>query len=596
MFAKYLIQNKNKEYFKKMKRISLLLAVIFTSFSFSQLFAQISDLKNVYKGVVKIVSYKADGSILHDGTGVFIDKEGTCAAPFELLKGAHSADVIDFKGNKRKVWRILGADGAKYNLVKFSTISDGKKSETFPFAMAKDVKVGTDVYLLHYTTNKKDKPLQANIIKSDDYEDGHYMHTSVSNTEENFGCPLVDGGAALVGFLQQNVEKNDSSSCAIDSKFLEKLKITSMSALNAELRQIFIPKALPAGEKEALTYLAMLNTADSTMSATSYGDFIAAYPQNAEGYVVRGKFYAGKQDFAKCEEDFSKALEMAGKETSTMKADEVHNELSKLIFQKAVYDPKVQYKDWTLSKALQESEEAYKVNPQPYYILQQGRCLFAEKNYKAAYEKFYSLATSSASVGDDAWSGKAKAENWFYAARSLELAGGDSLQVIALIDSAIAQSPKPYDQAAAQYFLERGQRYHRINQLRKAVSDYNTYENTVGPANLGPEFYYLREQAEIETKMYQQALDDIQSAILRAPNDLGLQIEQALVLLRAGLYKQCVEYCKKLSEYHSDAADIYKIMGIAYGELKQKQQAISNLTKAKQLGDISADAYLQRYK
>ena len=135
-----------------------------------------------------------------------------------------------------------------------------------------------------------------------------------------------------------------------------------------------------------------------------------------------------------------------------------------------------------------------------------------------------------------------------------------------------------------------------FNELRKAVNDYNVYENTVGPANLGAEFYYLREQAELGSRMYQQALDDIQSAILRTPNDLGLQIEQAIVLLRAGLYKQCVEYCQKLLQMHNDLADIYKIKGIAHGELKQKQQAVACLTKAKELGDDTADSYIQKYK
>jgi hypothetical protein len=37
-------------------------------------------------------------------------------------------------------------------------------------------------------------------------------------------------------------------------------------------------------------------------------------------------------------------------------------------------------------------------------------------------------------------------------------------------------------------------------------------------------------------------------------------------------------------------------MGIAYGELKQKQQAVSALTKAKELGDPTAAQYLQKYQ
>ena len=137
-----------------MKRISLLIAILFATFGLNQMSAQIADLKNAYKGVVKIITYKADGTILRDGTGVFLNKEGDCAASFDLFKGATAADVIDFKGNKRKAWRILGAEGYKYNLVKFSTTTEGKKNETEFFAIAQAPKVGDTALLLHYTTNK----------------------------------------------------------------------------------------------------------------------------------------------------------------------------------------------------------------------------------------------------------------------------------------------------------------------------------------------------------------------------------------------------------------------------------------------------------
>lgn len=465
-----------------MKKTSLLIAILFATFGLNQMSAQIADLKNAYKGVVKIITYKADGTILRDGTGVFLNKEGDCAASFDLFKGATAADVIDFKGNKRKAWRILGAEGYKYNLVKFSTTTEGKKNETEFFAIAQSPKVGDTALLLHYTTNKKEKPTTASVTQSDEFDEGRYMHTTVANEDHNFGCPILDANGALVGFVQQNVEKKDSTSCAIDANFLNKLHISSMSVLNSDLRQILIPKALPSEEKEALTYLAMMNATDSVAAATSYNDFITAYPENAEGYVARAKFYATKQDFARCDTDFENALKQAGSEKSTMKADEVHNELSKVIFQKAIYSPKVEYKDWTLAKALKEAEAAYALNNQGFYLLQQGRCLFADKQYKLAYEKFFQLASQPASNDGNEWSGKAKADNWFYAARSLELAGGDSLQVIALIDSAISQCQKPYDQAAAQFFLERGQRYHRINELRKAVNDYNVYEKHGRPS------------------------------------------------------------------------------------------------------------------
>lgn len=550
--------------------------------------------KDAYKGVVNVIAYNQDGTIRHTGVGVFIDNNGTCASTYGLLEGAASADVIDYKGNKLKVHRILGAN-ATYDLVKFSVIG-AKKIESFSIPGTSFVSAGAPLYMLHYTTDKKGAATNVSITKSDDYNAYKYFHTSAKNIDTNFGCPLIDENGNLIAFVQQNVERNDSSSCAIDARFLNDINITMTGAMNSDLRGILIPKALPEKESDALTVIYMLDSNDSLNTITALNDFIEAYPDNAEGFSNRAKFFADKQQYALCEQDFATAITKAGNEASTVKADEIYNELSKAIFKKAVYMPNPAYGDWTLERAYKEAEQAYAINPKSFYLLQLGRCLFASKKYQEAYEKFYQLASQKPQSDDENWSPLAQAENWFYAARSLELAGGDTLQVIALMDSTISKCPTPYTKLSAQYFLERAQRLQRAGMMRKAVMDYNEYEKIIGPNNLNEQFYYIREQAELKGGMYQQALDDIRTAILRAPNDPGLKVEEALVLLRAGLYDDAITSCNTLLKDYPEASDCYKIMGIAYGELGQKKQAQEALTKAKELGDTTADHYLQVYQ
>lgn len=548
--------------------------------------------KKAYKAVLNVITYKADGSVLRSGYGFYISEDGTGVAPYSLFEDAARAEVFDFAGKRSAVTRILGANST-YDLVTFQTAAE-KKCEYFDPAQTATPAVGATLYLRKYTTDKKDPTAKANVTKADAYGKYKYYHISAENTAPNMGCPLFNEDGALVGIVQPNVEDSATEACAIDARFVPTLSISATSALNSDLRAIHIPKALPSNAKDALTYIYMLGNADSTELATALNDFIATFPEKIEGYVQRATFFANHRLYDQCEADFAEALTRAEAEDATMKADEVHNEFSKIIFQKAVYSPQPPYKDWTLDRALAEAEQAFSLNPSPNYLLQQGRCLFSKKDFQKAYEKFYQICSSP--QFDAGWSPTAQAETWYYAAQSLELAGGDSLQVLAMMDSVINNLPTPLTPATAQYLLERARRLEKAGQYRKAVFDYNQYETVVGPKNLNAYFYFIREQAELKAHMYQQALDDIRTAAILSPEDPNYKIEEALILLQTGLYKEAIAACKKLLQTVPENPDCYKIIGIANGELGNKQEALSALNKAKSLGDPTVDQFLEKYK
>lgn len=548
--------------------------------------------KKAYKAVLNVITYKADGSVLRSGYGFYISEDGTGVAPYSLFEDAARAEVFDFAGKRSAVTRILGANST-YDLVTFQTAAE-KKCEYFDPAQTATPAVGATLYLRKYTTDKKDPTAKANVTKADAYGKYKYYHISAENTAPNMGCPLFNEDGALVGIVQPNVEDSATEACAIDARFVPTLSISATSALNSDLRAIHIPKALPSNAKDALTYIYMLGNADSTELATALNDFIATFPEKVEGYVQRATFFANHRLYDQCEADFAEALTRAEAEDATMKADEVHNEFSKIIFQKAVYSPQPPYKDWTLDRALAEAEQAFSLNPSPNYLLQQGRCLFSKKDFQKAYEKFYQICSSP--QFDAGWSPTAQTETWYYAAQSLELAGGDSLQVLAMMDSVINNLPTPLTPATAQYLLERARRLEKAGQYRKAVFDYNQYETVVGPKNLNAYFYFIREQAELKAHMYQQALDDIRTAAILSPEDPNYKIEEALILLQTGLYKEAIAACKKLLQTVPENPDCYKIIGIANGELGNKQEALSALNKAKSLGDPTVDQFLEKYK
>ena len=560
------------------------------------------EIKNAFKGMFTIVTYNAEGTLLHSGNGFFLDEQGTGIAAFSLFEGAAKAEVVDYKGNQLAVSRILGASSA-YDLVKFTTLG-AKKIESFAIASDPLMDVGTPLQLVKYTGKKKTQPTMANIDKADDFEQYKYLQVNADNSAANIGCPLLDAAGNVVAIVQKNVDPKAEKACAIDARFVNELGISSTGLLSADLRAIDIPKALPAGEKEALTFLYMIGYKDSVAAINGANDFIERYPDNAEGYMNRGSFYANKHQYALCESDFNTALEKASLENSKIKADEVHNNLSKLIYNKVLYTPQPAYESWNLDRAIDEAGKAFAIKASPFYLLQLGHCYFGKKDYKSAYNNYYDICTKTFPDTKE-WAAQAKVEAWLYAARAYELnmqaqetpaTLQDSLHLIVLLDSAIADLPKPYAPAAARYFLERAQRLEKVQEYRKAVLDYIEYEKIIGPKNLNDKFYYLREQAEIKCRMYQQALDDIRTAIAFNPNDPFYPVEEAVVLLQAGLFPEAITACEKSLKMLPENPDCYKIMGIAYGELKNKKKAIEALTKAKNLGDPTAESFIQKYK
>ena len=560
------------------------------------------EVKNAYKGMFSVITYNQEGNILHSGYGFFIHENGTGVAAYSLFKEAYKAVVVDYKGNQLPVKRILGANST-YDLVKFSTAGD-KKVEAFSIATNAQASVGDNLQMVLYTGKQKSKPIPANVETADDFESYHYYKLSVENQEKNFGCPLLDPTGDVVAILQKNVEENAEKACAIDARFVHQLNISNTSILNSDLNNINISKGLPATEKDALTYIYMLGTKDSVTAMNAINDFIEAYPKNAEGYTQRGTIFAQHGDYARCQEDFNTALEVVEKNQSTIKADEIHNNLSKLIYNKAVFNPQSSYKEWTLDLAIDEANTAFQLNPSPFYLQQQAHCYLAKKEYLTAYE-YYKRINSEKFSHHAEWSPHAKAESWIFAARAYELhmqaqTSGttlqDSLEIITLLDSAIAALPQPFMLDDAKLFLERAQRNEAVEQFRKAVMDYYEYEKIIGPKNLNDRFYYLREQAEMKCHMYQQALDDINTAIAFNPQDPFYPVEKGIILLQVGMYEEAIAVCKASLEKLPENPDCYKIIGISYGELKQKKEALKNLKKAQELGDPTVQIFIDKYQ
>lgn len=541
------------------------------------------------KAVVNVISYDADGNVLHSAYGFLFAPTTDCAdvvAPYQVLKGAYRAEIVDWKGQRADVLRILGAS-SEYDLVTFSTSLPMKKGVNL-WGQGADAAKGQAVQVAYYTTDKKALPESTTITAADVYNEHHYYEVTLPNEDRFFGCPLINTEGRVVGMVQKNVQKDATTACAIDIDFAHELSIVTMSALNSDLNAIKIPKALPKDKEDAASYLYMLlhSAQDSTLVITATNDYFALPGADSKVYAERASYYAGRGDLAAADADLKRGISAEGDALA-----DIYHTQSVLMYNKVVYGPTDTdvWPAWTLDSSLESAEKAYAINPLPVYLLQQGHVLFTQQKYQAAYEKFIEVTKSDI----------ANYETFYYAANALERAEGAESEVIALLDSAVARLPRPFTEVAAPYLLARAQHLDNTGQHRRATADFNDYEKIVGTRNLNAYFYYLRMQSEIGSRMYQQALDDAGTAISRATTDeekADYLFERACLQLQVNLLDDCIASCEEVLKLAPSHAEAYKICGVAYGEKKQKTKAAQYLQKAVELNAENASALLEKYK
>ena len=118
----------------------------------------------------------------------------------------------------------------------------------------------------------------------------------------------------------------------------------------------------------------------------------------------------------------------------------------------------------------------------------------------------------------------------------------------------------------------------------------------MGLRNLNDKFFYIKEQAEIKSNFYPQALADIERAIAINPNEYVYYIEKALIETRTGNYEEAILTAAQARKLDANDPDSYKLAGISYGELGNKTEARKNLEKAIELSDEEARSWLNSMK
>lgn len=514
-------------------------------------------LKTAQTAVCKITTYTKDGKA-RTGYGFFYEKGGKLVSAYDLFKYATRATVTNSKGQEYDVTRIIGASDT-YNLVTART-----NWEKAPFIEIADS--GTVGAILGYGKSKKVKELKIK-DKSSLYSYSYYTY-DLPNDSVLMNLPVVNTEGQVIAITQANFTKEDLL-CGIDARVVEALGIKTISFADKALTDIYIPKALPDNEQEALSYLylAVRQTQTDSLSVENLiSDFLQLYPDYAsEALMERANFYASHGNYALVAQDYEAALKAAGKD----KKDQVHYAYSKILYT---------YTHFSLTDATQQAREAYAIKPLPIYLQQLADCYFADKKYQEAAETYKQLCATEL----------ASDYSYFQTVRSLmELPTRDTLQLIQLLDSAIAKVPKSRKETSINYYFYRAQLYFGQGEYRKAVFDYNEIEE-INPQKLTPFFYQMRAQSELAAHMYQQALDDTDRLIIKNPQKAEYYFLKIEVLLSAGEITQALDVANQCVQKNPENAAAYRILGIVQAQAGKKTEAETSLKKAAELGDRTA--------
>ncbi len=542
------------------------------------------------KAVVMVTTYGKDGMKLTSGMGVFVSETGDLLTTYELFKGAERATVTDVDGKVYPISRIVGADEL-YDVIKVR-VEGVKKLAYLPIA-TNPMGVGTPAYLLPYTPGKEVTFSQGTVTEVSKLKDNYsYYQLTIPLESSQVSAPMLTAEGAVFGLAQVDASGKKEISYAVEAGYVNSLAMSSTDFLSSVYTAIGIQKAWPQDVEQAQASLFLMGSMqDAKTYLATLNDFIATFPNVADGYLSRANHYAANRaNLASTPAEQANYLEMAlsdidkASDFSNNKAETYYNK-AKLIYGVAMVDTTMTDPTWTLQTALETIQKAIAEDNQPHYHQLAGDIYFSQKAFQQAYDEYMLVNESD----------MASPVSFYWAAKAKENISGFMIgDVIALLDKAIEKSGLPLTAEAAPYILERIDWKTRLSLFAEAVADYELYYRAMKGV-VGADFFFYREQARLRANDLQGALVDINEAIRLTPNSPDYLAEKASVCIRLKNYTEAIAAADAALKIAPDFAACHRLKGFAYIRMNNKADALTALTKAKELGDPMAEKMIEEH-
>lgn len=525
--------------------------------------AQTKWLKKARKAQLNLVSYDADGKLLHSTNGFLIDEAGTILSDYSSFKGASRAVAIDEKGTEYPILSLVGASSL-YDVIKLR--ADISKGQPLSLSAVNGLK-GQSVFVLPYLSNKSGLPTATTIEDVKIFKELYPYYTlPVKLSEKSISCPLVNDEGEVLGLVQMTAKSDEEKSYAISAAYVNDLKTTALNANSSDYRDVLIRKELPSEASQAASFIYLTGTRDTAVYLDYVNEYVRRFPTETNGYTMQAEMLAAKGAYTEAD-----AAWEAGSKAGGVQSELDYSHARSILA--AVQSGKHLPETWTLERSLELAQQAESADHQPIYTALQGHILYAQKRYAEASEKFVAVNQTSLR----------SAEHFLYAAQCQQMLA-DTTALLALQDSAVACFNKPYTPEAAPALLMRATTLRSVGRFRDAIKDLNEYERLMS-TSLNANFYYLRYQIEMQCRMFQQALSDIEHATLLEPDEPLYFAELAGTHFRFSQLDEAVYAARKAIALDDTFADAHRILGISLRAQKKEAEARAELQRAIDLGD-----------
>jgi tetratricopeptide (TPR) repeat protein len=528
------------------------------------------------KAIITIETTTKDG-LVKTGNGFFVRENGEAVASYDLFKNAEKAAVTTSDGEKLPVTRILGADDM-YGVVRFKV--DAPKKTIFLIPAKTAMQTGSMAFIL--PPGAAGEPVQgaiSEITKVKGAYDYYKVEAPLSKSQESYPLLTVDGE---VFALAQVDALGQGKTYGISAAYIQSLQIASMDLFRHTYSDIGIRKAWPQSADDAqITLLLYASREDAPAYLETLNDFIATFPGNPEGYVSRASHYAYYHKELAVSGSLDLALEdldRAGKLTKNK--GEVYFNKAKLIFGTATGDSTFRHENWDVATAEGYLQKAIAEDDLPLYRQLEGDIALYNGDYEKAYQAYSTVNQSPMASGT----------SFYLAAKSRQqMPEHNYIEVIALLDSAVAKSPATDAQA---YLLESVELKMQAGAYEQAVKDYNQYFILTG-GSVGDGFYYYRGQARFRSNDFEGALRDVEKAIFFNSGNAIYHAEMASIYLRLQNPAKAQECAEKAIALDPEFASAYRILGVSLIRQEKKAEACKPFEKAKELGDPVVDKLIK---
>ncbi len=554
-----------------MKKLTLLLLIV--SFSAQ---AQIKIPKEVTKArnsIVSIITYK-NGVLNGNGTGVITGENGEILASSTIFLNSDSAIAIGTDGKIMPIMRIAGVNGTLDCLK--AHLKQGKRLPAISPSLS-TVNVGEELYLISYGVKNSGIIEPVRVASVDSVYSYPYYTVEKPKIEQNVALPLVNVKGEFVAVMQPSLASDTIYNYAVGASVLQSLEVTAMNYGKGFFPGMKIRSSLPEDKKEAVSALYMQTIiGDSVSYKNTINDFINKYPKANEGYLSRAEFSAVyNRNMDAAERDWCKAADLSEKPA------DVFFTKGKIIYSIVQSGDTLSHPMLTFEKALAEVDKAIQNDNQPIYINYKADMLYNNGEYEKAYE-YYRLLSGSNLASPDIFAKAAQCK--------MSLKEYDN--AIEMLDSAINFYSEENMHHASPFILTRALLNMSAKKYRNAVIDYNRYEEIMG-YNQNSDFYYMRFQAELKAKMYQQALNDIDRAIYEDESNVTYYIEKGMLCYRVKYAEEGIRAMLKAKELVPNAPDVYYLLGRLYQQIGESDNAKEALEKAISLGHDDAENQLK---